>query len=101
MAVLARVGAIMAFVAAIVILVAAFMGNMKKGAGVVGAFFAVIAFIAQFMIDPVTSLGALGSAAISGSSTPGAVVFGFILMLIAGIGSIITGIINTVMKNNA
>lgn len=103
MAVLGRVGAIIAFVAAIVVVAGVVMsGATKKGGAIAGMVFAVLAFIAQFMINPITSWQAAANATLSGhaKSAGGAAVIGLILLAVSGIACIITGIIGLASKTN-
>ena len=104
MAVLGRVGAIITFIAAIIVVAGVFMaGEPKKGGAIAGMVFAVFAFIAQFMINPITSWGAAASAGLSGhaESAGGAAIIGLILLAISGIVCLIMGIVGLASKKNA
>lgn len=104
MSILARIGAIIAFVAAIVLIAAVFRTNgSKKGAAITGAVFAVIAFIGQFMINPLTSEAGLFKTNYDYSDTSAAAtaVIGLLLLAAAGIATLITGIISLVSKNGS
>lgn len=104
MSILARIGAIIAFVAAIVLIAAVFRTNgSKKGAAITSAVFAVIAFIGQFMINPLTSEAGLLKANYDYSDTSAAAsaVIGLLLLTAAGIATLITGIISLVSKNGS
>lgn len=101
MAILSRVGAIIAFIAGIALVAAVFRGNLKKGAAVTGGIFAVIAFIAQFMINPLTSEQAALAATFSRNyeANIAAAGIGMLLLIVSGVALIVTGIISAVGKN--
>lgn len=104
MAILARVGAIITFVAAIVIIAGVFMaGSPKKGGAIAGMIFAVIAFIGQFMINPITSWRAAASASLSGKAEAagGAAAIGLFLLIISGLVCFIMGIVGAASKNKS
>ena len=104
MAVMGRVGAIIAFIAAIVVLAGVFMaGETRKGGAIAGMVFAVLVFIAQFMINPITSWKAAFNAGFSGNAEAagGAAVIGLILLAVSGLVCAIMGIVGLVSKKKA
>lgn len=104
MAVLGRVGAIIIFVAAIIVVAGVFMtGAQKKGGAIAGMIFAVIAFVAQFMINPITSWQAAASASLGGNAEAagGAASIGLILLIISSIVCLIMGIVGLASKKKA
>ena len=104
MAVMGRVGAIIVFIAAIVVLAGVFMaGETRKGGAIAGLVFAVFAFGAQFMINPITSWKAAFTAGFSGNAEAagGAAVIGLILLAVSGLVCAIMGIVGLVSKKRA
>ena len=104
MAVLGRVGAIIIFVSAIIVVAGVFMTKaQKKGGAIAGMIFAVLAFVAQFMINPITSWKAAASAGLSGNveSTVGAAAIGLILLAVSGLVCLIMGIVGLAPKKKA
>lgn len=104
MSILARIGAIIAFIAAIALVAAVFRtSGSKKGAAITGAVFALTAFIGQFMIDPLTSEAGLLKTNYDYSDTSAAATaaLGLILLAAAGLAALITGIISLVSKNGS
>ena len=103
MAVLARVGAIIAFVAAIVAVAGVVKDNMKKGGAITSMVFAVVAFIGQFMINPITSWKNAASAGMSGNAEAQGVgaSIGLILLILSGIVLLILGVVGLVSKNKS
>lgn len=104
MAVLARVGAIITFVAAIVIIAGVVMsGTPKKGGAIAGMIFAIIAFIGQFMINPITSWRAAASAGLSGNAKAagGTAAIGLFLLIISGFVCFIMGVVGAASKNKS
>lgn len=104
MAVLARVGAIIAFVAAIVIVAGVVMsGTPKKGGAIAGMVFALIAFIGQFMINPITGWKAAASAGLSDNAEAagGAAAIGLLLLIVSGLVCFIMGIVGAASKNKS
>ncbi|MDE7231298.1 MAG: hypothetical protein K2N56_12520 [Oscillospiraceae bacterium] len=101
MAVLARVGSIIAFVAAIIAVAGVVMTNAKKGGAIASMIFGVLAFIGQFLINPITSWQAATDAAFGGNAkgAAGGAIIGLILIAISGIVLLILGIVGLVSKN--
>ena len=101
MAVLARVGSIIVFVAAIVAVAGVVMTNARKGGAITSMIFAVLAFIGQFLINPITGWKAAASAAFGSNSegAAGGAIVGLILIMISGIVLLILGIVGLVSKN--
>lgn len=99
MAVVARVGAITAFTAALFLVIVIFAKNLYRGSGVTAGVFALIGFVAQIMINPATSPAAAASSLFNPGSAVAASI-GFIMLIVAGLGTLITGIINLAAKSN-
>lgn len=102
MAVLSRVGAIISFVTAIIIIAAAVMAaEPKKGGAVAKLIFGVLAFVGQFLINPITGLKAAANAAFSSSAQSaiqGAFI-GLIFLAVSGLVLLIMGIVGLASKN--
>lgn len=96
MAVLARVGAIIMFVAAIIAIAGVCMANIKKGGAVASLIFGIIAFIGQFLINPITSLD---SAIFAGAEQIGGAAFGTVLIIVSGLVLAILGLVGLLSKN--
>lgn len=97
----ARIAAIITFVAAIGLLAVVFRTpGSKKGAAVTGGIFAVIGFIGQILINPLTSSDSLAGALFdyNDGSAAGSSVIGMLMIIIAGIATLICGIVNLASK---
>lgn len=98
----ARVSVIITFVAAISLLAVVFRtGSPKKGAAVTGGIFALIGFIGQFLINPLTNADSLAMALFdySDASAAGSSVIGMLMIIVAGIAALICGLINFASKD--
>ncbi|MCM1166724.1 MAG: hypothetical protein NC299_10620 [Lachnospiraceae bacterium] len=94
MAILARVGAIIAFVAAIALIAVVFRDQrLGKRAPIVGGVFALAGFIGQFLIDPMTSIEGMMS-----TRSAGGAVVGVFMLVAAGIGALVCGIVSVASK---
>lgn len=100
-AVLMRVAAIVLLVAGIIAIAGAVMEKSGMGAQVAGMIFAVVAFIGQFLINPLTSTSAAASSAgTDTSSLGGQVLIGVVLIAVSGLVSLIVGIVGAAKKSN-
>lgn len=86
MACLARAGAIVLFAAAITCVVGVFLAHLKKGGAITGMVFALIAFVGQFFLEPITSRKALLSLTYENAFSAGFFVgLGAMLISIGGV----------------
>ncbi len=97
MAVLARVGAIILFIAAIIVTVGVFMEGSKKNGAISCLIFGVAAFAGQFMINPLTSAEAAANFVASESASE-TVTRGLIFIGVSGVILAINGLIILVSK---
>ncbi|MDE7231053.1 MAG: hypothetical protein K2N56_11290 [Oscillospiraceae bacterium] len=99
MACLARAGAIVLFAAAIVCVAGVFLTHLKKGGAITGMVFALIAFVGQFFIEPITSPKALFSVPYSEIKTAGFFAFlGLMQIALGGVVLFFMGIVGVVSK---
>lgn len=99
MACLARAGAIFLFAAAIVCVAGAFLAHLKKGGAITGMVFALIAFVGQFFIEPITSPIAVLSLTYEESKSAGFFVFlGVMLIALGGVVLFFMGIAGVTSK---
>lgn len=97
MSILARIGAILLFVAAAVrVFVALTAKDTKIGAAIAVAIFGVLAFVGQFIISPFINMDNIFDCAdaMSGSSSTG-----YILLAASSIALLVFGIVGLVKKN--
>ncbi len=97
----ARVAVIITFAAAICLVAVAFRTHAKKGAAVTGGIFALIGFIGQFLIDPLTNADSLAMALFDYSDTSAAAgsMIGMLIIIAAGIATLICGLISLLAKD--
>lgn len=100
MAIFTRVAVIIDFVAAIALIAIVFRTpGFKKGAAITGGVFATMAFIGQFLINPLTN--AEGLTEILTDARPiGGAITGLLIIPVAGIATLICGIISLVAKSS-
>lgn len=98
----ARVSVIITFVAAICLAVVVFRTQgSKKGAAVTGVVFALIGFIGQILISPLTNDDSLAETLFdySAASAVAGSVIGMLMIIAAGIATLICGLISLVSKD--
>lgn len=99
MACLARAGAIVLFAAAITCVVGVFLAHLKKGGAITGMVFALIAFVGQFLIEPITSRVAVLSVSYEEAVSAGFFAgLGLMLIAIGGVILFFMGIAGLVSK---
>ena len=97
MAVLGRVGAIIMFISAIVVVAGVFMEGSKKSGAISVGIFGLAAFIGQFMINPITSIEA-AQGIVGSDSASDNVIKGLVMIGICGVVLAINGLIILVSK---
>ncbi len=98
----ARVSVIITLVAAICLAAVVFRTHgSKKGAAITGGIFALIGFIGQFLIDPLTNDESLAKALFDYNDTSAALgsVVGMLIIIAAGIATLICGLISLLAKD--
>ncbi len=98
----ARVSVIITFVAAICLAAVVFRTRgSKKGAAITGGIFALIGFIGQLMINPLTNDDSLAKTLFdySAASAVASSVIGMLIIIAAGLATLICGIISLLAKD--
>lgn len=97
-AIVARIGAILTLLFALILIIAVCLKKLKRQGIVAAGFFALMGFVGQFMINSVTNMRSAISSLFKRGSAETAFI-GFILLFVAGLGTIFTSLIITSKKN--